>query len=113
MLITAMLATKALGTVLFGRQDMQPPTRNCAHVFPMILMLSFLICAFGSRCAAQENTGSLNGNVKDSSDAVIANATIKLTNLNTDVTQTKESSKTGLFRLVNVVTRRYRVEVRV
>ena len=75
-------------------------------------MLSFLICAFGSRCAAQENTASLNGIVKDSSDAVIANATIKLTNLNTDVTQTKESNNTGLYSFVNVVPGRYSLEVR-
>jgi outer membrane receptor protein involved in Fe transport len=92
---------------------MQPPIRSCTRVLCAIFTLSFLICAFAARSAtAQENAANLNGVVKDSSGAVIANATIKLTNLNTGVAQTKESNSAGLYSFVNVVPGRYSLEAR-
>src|SRR6267378_4144546 len=92
---------------------MQPPMRSSARVLSAILTLSFLMLAFTSRSAtAQENTASLNGIVKDSSGAVISDAAIQLTNLNTGVVQTKESNNTGLYSFVNVAPGRYSLEVR-
>ena len=89
------------------------PVRSCARVLSAILTLSFLICALPSHIAfAQENSANLNGVVKDSTGAVIASATIKLTNLNTGVTQSKESNSTGLYSFVNVVPGPYSLEVR-
>jgi outer membrane receptor protein involved in Fe transport len=77
-----------------------------------ILALSFLILAFASRSAmSQENTANLNGAVKDSSGAVIPNASIKLTNLNTSVAQVKKSNTDGLYSFVNVIPGHYRLEV--
>jgi len=93
---------------------MQPLIRRCVRIFSVTLALSFLILGFALQSAtAQENAASLNGVVKDSSGALIPNAGVKLTALDTGVVQVKESNADGLYTFVNVPPGRYSLEVRV
>lgn len=91
---------------------MHAPIRNCARAFSAILTLSLLILALASRSAtAQENTANLNGIVKDASGAVIPGAAIKLTNLGTNVAQTKDSNSDGLYSFVSITPGHYSLEI--
>src|ERR1700722_16596022 len=93
---------------------MQPLIRRCVRVLSAIVTLSFLILGFTLKSAmAQENAASLNGLIKDSSGALVPNAGIKLTALDTGVVQVKESNADGLYSFVNVPPGRYSLEVRV
>src|SRR5579864_7254662 len=90
---------------------MQSAFCSCARALCAILILSFVILALGAgRATAQENTASLNGVVKDPSGAVIPGAAIKLTNLDTGITQVNASNSSGLYTFVNVVPGQYSLE---
>ena len=92
---------------------MQPLIRICVRVLSVIVTLSFLILGLTLTSAmAQENAASLNGVIKDSSGALVPNAGIKLTALDTGVVQVKESNADGLYSFVNVPPGRYSLEVR-
>ena len=93
---------------------MHPLIRRCVRIFSVTLALSFFILGFALQSAtAQENAASLNGVIKDSSGALIPNAGVKLTALDTGVVQVKESNADGLYSFVNVPPGRYSLEVRV
>ena len=75
-----------------------------------MLGLSVLWGALTVPLAAAQSTASLNGTVKDATGAVIANTTVKLTNVNTGVSQTAEANSTGAYSFVNVLPGRYTLE---
>src|SRR5688572_27625732 len=57
--------------------------------------LAFLL--FAAPAAAQFETGSIVGTVRDNSGAVVAGATVTLTNVATGVTQARTSDESGIF----------------
>src|SRR5215472_4574199 len=84
------------------RNRMQHSTL-CARWFSTLTMLFVLTCCCAPRLLkAQENSASLNGVVRDPSGAVISGASMKLTNLNTNIAQTKQSNADGLYSFVNI-----------
>ena len=84
---------------------------HCARLFSTLTVLFVVTCCFAPRLLrAQENSASLNGVVRDSSGAVIPGASIKLTNLNTNIGQTKQSNSDGLYTFVNITPGHYTLE---
>ncbi len=60
---------------------------------------------------AQQSTAALNGTVRDSSGAVVPEARIVLTSLDTNMVQTAATNSTGIYSLVNIAPGNYSVEV--
>jgi hypothetical protein len=58
---------------------------------------------------AQFETSSVLGTVKDRSDSVVAGAVVKLTNLETNISSSKETEENGTYEFVNVRPGRYKV----
>jgi hypothetical protein len=85
---------------------MRQVIRRCAST----LGLSVLSCAILVPVASAQSTASLNGTVKDATGAVITNTTVKLTNVNTAVSQTTEANNTGAYSFVNILPGRYTLE---
>jgi hypothetical protein len=63
------------------------------------------------RLPAQSFYGSLVGTVTDTSDALVPDATVTVTNLGTDVAQTDRSDSKGNFSFVNLVPAVYKIRV--
>jgi hypothetical protein len=78
----------------------------------LISVLASVLGLAGSRAYAQQATAQIAGTVKDSSGAVIAGATITLTNSSTNTSKTAVSNKNGdyLFNLVPIGTYELSVE---
>lgn len=66
-------------------------------VFIKLLFLSFVIC-FNSAVFGQETTGSIEGNVKDASGAVVPNVTITVTSAKSAATGTTSTGISTGFR---------------
>src|SRR5215471_3985337 len=61
--------------------------------------------------AAQSGTSAITGTVKDSAEAVLATARVRITNLQTGTIQDATTNEAGLFRVGSLVPGKYRVEV--
>jgi hypothetical protein len=59
---------------------------------------------------SQTATASLNGVVKDSSGAVIANASVKLVNLDTNVQRVTSTNEDGVYVIVSILPGKYTLE---
>ncbi|MBV8207758.1 MAG: carboxypeptidase regulatory-like domain-containing protein [Acidobacteria bacterium] len=59
--------------------------------------------------AGQAGTGSVNGTLKDPSGAVVPNATVKVTNINTEATRTVTSSGSGAYNVTGLLPGTYEV----
>src|SRR4051794_9385784 len=59
---------------------------------------------------AQTNSGSITGLVKDQNGAVLANATVKVTNLGTNEVKTVQTDADGRYEVPVLPTGRYSVE---
>ena len=74
--------------------------------------LCLLMLAFATtKPVYAQSTASLNGTVRDSSGAVIPDATIALANVNTEVAQTKNTNGVGLYSFVNIPPGHYTLQV--
>ena len=60
---------------------------------------------------AQSGTSSISGSVKDPADAVIAGATVRVTNLDSGVRLETVTNEAGLYRVPALVPGSYRIEV--
>ncbi len=78
------------------------------HLLVRALFVAFLL-SFSISMQAQN--ASLVGNVKDAQDAVIANATVTLTNLDTGVSQSVKASEGGIYEFPTLRPGRYSVKV--
>ena len=58
---------------------------------------------------AQKITGDIEGNVTDSSGAVVPNATVTARNEGTDLTRTATSSGSGNFRITDLPIGSYKI----
>src|ERR1700676_4474416 len=63
-----------------------------------------------SGVAVAQNTASVNGTVTDTTGAVVASATIRLTNLNTGTVQTRTTNGSGVYSIVNILPGHYTLE---
>src|SRR5260370_1911098 len=76
-----------------------------------ILGSLFLFTALSEPIARGQSTfGSIVGDVRDASDAVIGGASVTLTNLGTNEKHTAQTSKDGFFQFPNLVPASYRLE---
>jgi outer membrane receptor protein involved in Fe transport len=73
--------------------------------------VSLLLMALSSATFAQTSKGFIVGNITDPNGAVVANATVKITNTETGVTRETVSQRDGSYRLDAVDPGTYRVEV--
>jgi hypothetical protein len=69
----------------------------------------FLAIVLGSPILAQTITGTISGDVTDSSGAVVAGATITIQNLGTGDTRTATSTNTGSYRVPDLAIGKYKV----
>ncbi len=91
---------------------MLSPAGRCRSSYFSALAFTFLALAllcFPSRSVAQSTSGRLLGRVLDPSGAVIPGASLTLTNADSGVTQTVESTKGGEYSFISVPVGRYRL----
>ncbi len=88
------------------------PSNNIRNwVMRSIVLLVFLLVAMPF-ALAQVTTGSLQGIVVDPNKAVIAGATVRVTNVDTGATRETTTNSEGFYRITNLTPGdRYRVEV--
>ena len=77
---------------------------------PALLVVLFLSAhaAFGQ---AQSNAADIQGTVKDSTGAVVANATVTARNASTNVSRNATSNDEGLYRIINIPPGDYEITV--
>jgi hypothetical protein len=75
------------------------------------LLITFLLALFGVSCWAQSSTGTVHGSVRDSSDAVIPAAAVKLTETATGVERRTLANAAGLFVFPGVTPGPYRITI--
>jgi hypothetical protein len=77
---------------------------------PALLVVFFLSAnaAFGQ---AQSNAADIQGTVKDSTNAVVPNATVTARNPNTNVTRNATTNDEGLYRIINIPPGDYEITV--
>lgn len=80
----------------------------CRRIFGALILF---VCVSPLPSRAQQATASLNGTVKDSSGAVVPDAHIVLTNLETNIVQTAVTSSGGSYSIVNIAPGEYQIEV--
>lgn len=73
------------------------------------LILLFVLAVFPTGAFAQSNTGSISGVVQDQGGAVIANATVTVTNVGTNETRTTQSNDEGYFEVPSLANGVYKV----
>jgi hypothetical protein len=64
-----------------------------------------------SSLSAQQSSGSFNGTVTDATGAVVANATVSITNVETSVIRTAMTNGSGIYVLSNVLPGTYAVSI--
>src|SRR6185312_17123486 len=74
----------------------------------LVMLLGMGIQAWGQ---SQASTGQISGTVKDAGGAMIADATVKVSNTDTGFTQTVTSSSDGFFKAVLLPVGNYGVEI--
>jgi hypothetical protein len=84
-------------------------TRIVAVAIGFVIFVS--VCAHN--VAAQQFYGTITGTVTDPSGAVLPNATIKVTNVDTGVTTTLKTNGAGVYVASSLIVGTYRVEVAV
>jgi hypothetical protein len=77
-----------------------------------VLTILTIFCA-AMAVNAQTQFGTITGQIKDPSDAVVSNATVKLTNVATGVVQTSTSNDAGIYILPNVPAGDYELSIEV
>lgn len=79
------------------------------YLLPGPVLLLLACAALGLSAFAQRNTGSIVGLITDSNGAVIANAAITVTNIETGTIRTEVSTKTGDYRVVSLPPGEYKI----
>lgn len=75
-------------------------------------LLAFLLLA--APAAAQVTTGSLQGVIFDQNKGVLANASVKVTNIETGQAREAQTNSQGFYRVTNLIPgNRYKVEIKV
>ena len=85
---------------------------KCKVIFPLFCLVA--VCGFllsGGRTATAQSAAVLNGMVKDASEAVVPDASVTLTNVETASAQTRKTNNAGQYVFVNVQPGTYALEV--
>ncbi len=81
------------------------------HVRALALFLGLGLWALPGRVLAQAVNGSLLGTITDSTNAVVPNAKVTMTEVTTNVTRSLETNSSGYYAFVDVKPGRYKVTV--
>jgi hypothetical protein len=79
----------------------------------VILTILAFLCQVGIMAYAQTQFGTVTGRITDESEAVVANAAVKLTGTATGLSQTVASNEEGIYLLPNVAPGDYEMVVEV
>jgi hypothetical protein len=79
---------------------------RCALVFFMAIL------AVACPLFAQSDSATLSGTITDPSGAIISNATVLVTNADTNISQTARSNSAGLYSFPKLAPGRYRISVK-
>ncbi len=86
------------------------PSRTHRQVFHILVCC--VLVMLGCVCAGAQGTdGSIQGNVTDTTGAVVPGATITVTNIETNLQRIVTSNSAGLYAATNLPPGRYRVQV--
>ena len=77
----------------------------------LFAVLAVALMSIGYAVGQTSVTGAMTGRVTDPQDAVIANATVKVTNLETGSVSTVTTSSEGTYRVENLQPGNYKIEV--
>ena len=77
----------------------------------ILTVVSLFTLALSSVAFAQVDRATITGTVTDSGGAVIAGATVTITNLATNVSLRQPTTDTGSYLLVNLIPGKYQVDV--
>jgi len=80
------------------------------HASALVLLLFSTLLFLQPQASAQGLFGSISGIVTDSSGAVVPDATVKVTNLDTNVVITVKTNSAGLYGATSLNPGRYKVE---
>jgi outer membrane receptor protein involved in Fe transport len=78
---------------------------------PIAGALILLAGLFLPSTRGQQSTASLNGTIRDSSGAVVPDARVVLTSIDTNIVRTATTSSSGIYSVVNIAPGAYQVEV--
>src|SRR5207247_10499937 len=70
----------------------------------------FFVLGCGPNLGAQQFYGTITGTVTDPSGAVVPNATVKVTNVDTNVTSTLKTNRAGVYVASSLIVGTYRGE---
>jgi hypothetical protein len=74
-------------------------------------LVYLLLIAFSAAAVAQSGTGTIQGTITDASGAVLTNAKVTVTNMNTNVTRTAVTDTSGNYAFPSLALGPYRVQV--
>jgi hypothetical protein len=86
-------------------------TQAKIHCIAPLVLFALLCLALTSRPVLAQYSSGVDGTVHDSSGAIIAGATVELTDLNLGVSKTAKSNDAGYFRIDSIAASSYRVEI--
>lgn len=81
-----------------------------AHLISAIGPLALLIAISAIPAAAQQFYGSITGSVTDATGAVVPNANVRVTNIDTNVAVVSKTNSAGVYVANNLIIGTYRVE---
>ncbi len=79
------------------RRVIRPKAQSYPDAIQLVLLLCLMIAASGGRAVAQTVTGSIFGTVTDANGAVVANAAVTVTNVQTGQALTAQSNSSGNY----------------
>lgn len=79
--------------------------------FKFILCFASMLLIFSSMAFGQQDTGQINGTVRDQNDAAIAGATVKVTNTSTNVQRSTTTNSDGYYVAIGLIPGSYEIEV--
>ena len=80
-------------------------------MFKKLLPLLAVVCLGAMPLLAQLGVGHITGRVTDASGSVIPGATVRVTNVNTNVSQETVTNEEGLYRAASLNPGVYRIEI--
>src|SRR5207253_5246244 len=83
----------------------------CRRISLSLIISLLLITALSVNIRAQAVYGSIFGTVTDPQGAVVANATVAVTEVTKNVTTTAKTNESGNYTVTHLIPGRYRVKV--
>ncbi|MGH9851108.1 MAG: carboxypeptidase-like regulatory domain-containing protein, partial [Blastocatellia bacterium] len=81
------------------------------HQFSLFTLSLIICCAFAAPASGQAVYGSVFGTVTDAPGAAVAGATVTITNVGTNVSETTKTNSTGNYNQTRLIPGTYRVKV--